>query len=309
MVKKIVSLANFYLFQMEHKDKRKEAEITCIIIMYIVNNYIMDTIIFIVDSLFKFTLLFLFNLIWCIYFFKKNFVRWIVTIALTIIEYLTIYIINKKKCKKSNLSKLEQQRIKDILNTFIYMPQSETIDFFYNLLCTKHSPSKFEKYIYLLNNNKNIVLFFNIKIDKLSTNEFSEIIKSLNNKNLDKLIVLCNGYDKDLEMERNNIPFEVIFLSKEEIYFQLLKKYEFYPQILLKKQKNNKKTYKYILFSVFNKKNTRRYFISGTCLFLASFFSPLKFYYVLVSSLLIVFAIVSYFNFSSLKANNFELFD
>ena len=258
----------------------------------------MNVIYILIDNTFKFVLTFLFNFIWCTYFFKSQTTRWLISIVISIFLSLVFYAVSKRKDKKNKISSKEKQHIIDVLNTFIYMQSNKLIDFFYRLVQTKHKVIKYNKHLIIENDDGNVVLYPCIKNEKLTLADFAEIIKDVSNKEFKRLVILCLDFDNKLNIEKNKFKFDILFVKNGEIYFKLLKKYEFYPEITIKSQKKSKNTLKFLLASAVNKKRTKSYLLSALCLLFASFFNPYRFYYVFVSSVLILLALFSRFNFT-----------
>ena len=176
------------------------------------------------------------------------------------------------------------------------MPNKNLLNFFYKLCLSKHECTLASNYIIIKNNDKNIILYPCFNGDKIGVCTFVDIIKDVKNLDIKRLIVLCAGYENKINLELDKFNFEIIFLKNEEIYFKLLKKYEFFPEITIKSTKKPKNTLKFLTSSALNKKRTKGYLLSALCLFVASFFNAYKIYYVAISSLLVVLAIFCRFN-------------
>ena len=235
--------------------------------------------------------------------------RWIVSITISLLLCLVHYYVSLKKDKKNSITKKQKKHMSQVLSTLIYMPDTMVMNFFYKLVKTKHNCVCNKNYITIINDDKNVVLFPKINNQKLSLSDFAEIIKQVFSSNIKRLIVLCNDYDNKINLELQKFDFEIIFLKNDEIYLKLLKKYEFYPQILIKEKQKTKKTILYLLNSCLNKKRTKGYFLTSICIFIASFFNPYKIYYVLVSSFLIILAIFSWFNIKFNSSKEINLFE
>ncbi|MBO7526609.1 MAG: hypothetical protein J6T74_01780 [Clostridia bacterium] len=197
----------------------------------------------------------------------------------------------------------------DVLNTLIYMPRFNVIDFFYRLASTRHDCTKNNKYITIKNQDGNVILYPHITPSKITLLDFSNIIKNVLGKNIKRLVVPCVDVENNIITELDKFDFDIVFLKNEEIYLKLLKKYEFYPEIIIKNVNKSKNTLKFLTTSALNKKRTKGYFLSALCLFFASFFNAYKIYYICVSSILILLAIFSWFNIKFNTAKEIKLLD
>ena len=249
----------------------------------------------IVDSLFKFILFFIFNLIWCLYFIKTAWVAILLSIFLSIIF---IFLINKlttkKNNKKSNRLKKEQH-IEDIKNTFIYMSNKEILSFFLSLAKTKHDCKMEDNYIEINTNSLPIILCPMFKSGNLSRDDVLDLYKKVKHKNLKRLIIVTNTVDTSIMSISKNFKFETHILDFKQTY-SLLEEYEFYPEVLIKRQNSAKITLKQILSLSLNKKKTKGYLLSALFILFTSFFVRFKVYYLIFSSILLALAIFSYFN-------------
>lgn len=244
----------------------------------------------IIDNLFVFIFLFIINLIWSLYFIKTPFVSIICSIFISIAIMLIYKLINYKKNKRQLSSIKEQQHMEDIKNTFIFMPTIDVIDFFHRLTSSKHKATKTKKYI-CINENKKIILIPYFKTESLTLDRLIELY-NYSPKNADKTIILCTDYDSKLLTNLDNFNTKIILLNYKETYFELLKKYEFYPKITINKKAKEKINFKQILLITFNKKKTKSYITSALFIIFASFFVPYKIYYLIIATILLTFAIL-----------------
>lgn len=138
--------------------------------------------------------------------------------------------------------------------------------------------------------------------------EFTKIIKKVSYRQIKRLVILTNDYDKMIET-KNFFDFEVLILNASGTYEKLLSKYEFYPEIKYKSKPTVKSGIKTLTLGALNKKKTKGYLLSAIFVFFASFFVRFKIYYSLISSLLVMLAIFSYFNVNFNKDTKAELLD
>ena len=263
----------------------------------------------IVDYIFKFILIFLLNLIWCLYFINKPIVSILVSVFLTLLIIFISNKVNTKRNVKTKLSLAEKQKILNITNTFIYMSKEEILDFFYKLASTKHNAKKLDNFILINNQNKNIALYPLFKNKSLSQDDLIEIYNNCKIVNIKKILILTNKIDSNCNDIIENLSCEVVVLDNEQTYTLLLKEYEFYPEIKIKPKPTAKKTFKQVLHYALNKKRTKSYIISALFLLFSSLFVRFKLYYLLFASILLTLAIFSRFNTIFNKVNKLNLLD
>lgn len=260
----------------------------------------------IIDTIFKFLLLFFFNLIWCIYFISPPILSIIVCTLVSIATIVLFGIIGKKKkFKKTPLLK-QEQHIQDILNTFLYMSSSEIISFFYRLIKTKHRCSIENNYLTIETASLPIILFTTFKNSPIGVDDVLGFYKCIKHKNLKRLIILTNKICPEVTSIVKNFKFETLILDHRQTYFELLQKYQFFPEITIQTKLNKKITLNRILTIALNKKKAKGYLLSALFLFFSSFFVVYKVYYLIFSSFLTALALISYFNprFNAVKKIN-----
>ena len=178
-----------------------------------VKNYTMNIVFILIDNTFKFVLLFMFNFIWCTYFFKNTAVRWTVAIGVSLLFCLISYMLSKKKNYKNQISSKEKKRIADILSTLVYMSDHELLDFFYRLASTRHTCTKKNNFITINNESGDVILYPAITNEKLTMNGFAKIIKEVKDEKIKKLVILCTDLDIKINLELDKFEFKIIFLN------------------------------------------------------------------------------------------------
>lgn len=249
----------------------------------------------IIDNLFKFFLIFILNIIWCLYFINTSSISIVVAFFITIIMLFLLNIISKKRNGKKHLSLKKQQHIKDVTNTFLYMSNSELLIFFKSLIKTKHLCRIENNYILVETSALPILVFPKFNFSNLTANDVLKFYKSIKHKNLKRLVILTNKFDAEINSIITNFKFETIILDNTQTYLNLLENYNFYPEIKPAKKPKPQTKLNTFLNIALNKKRTKTYVLSAIFLIFSSFFVIYKAYYLLFSSILIMLAIFSYF--------------
>lgn len=250
----------------------------------------------IVDNIFKFVLIFIINLIWLLYFIQNSVICFTIAATASLIELALInFYSNKKQIKAASFLK-EEQKIIDITNTFLVMNNYELINFFYNLALKKHKCLKFANYIKVISSGKPIIIFPHFKKSEFNEDDFLTAYKQFKTQQIKRLIILTNKTSFSVNNLNLKLNFEVLVLNHKNIYFNLLKEYEFYPEIMVKTKPKVKHTFKQILSHALNKKKTKAYFFSALFILFSSLFVKAKIYYLLTASLLLFMALFAWFN-------------
>lgn len=250
------------------------------------------------QEILKILTIFLFYFVWLRYFVRKLAITLTTTVILTIITYAILYYIRRKK---QNISGLKQKEIEDAQNMFLSLSCGENqMDFFEKLAKTRHKNiTKHKKYLTITypEENAKTFLWFCGDFDGLDTTKMVEIIKIAKREKPTKVVVLCKFVaDKNLQNFLGNFKTKFVILDEFQTYQKLYKLYDFYPKITQKYSSEKKMLFKDMVAYSFNKKRTKGYLFSALILIFSSLFVPMTIYYCVVSTILLIFAIISQFN-------------
>ncbi len=172
------------------------------------------------------------------------------------------------------------------------------MEFFYKLVKSKYpSIAKKEKYI-LINHSEKVksVLYPFMQFSKLNIDNLTNILSNLKETEIKKVVITCNEADKTTLAFAKNFDYEIVILDKFETYKHLYKVYEIYPEISMHYKKAQKLSIKDLIAYSFNRSRTKGYLFSAVILLLSSMFVRANLYYAIISSTLLIFALISYAN-------------
>lgn len=248
----------------------------------------------------KMGLVFVLVFIWCKFFLNDLYLSILISITVSFITTMIITLITKKSLKETSLKIKEKEEAEDMFLSLSSQTNSFQIDFFYNLIKTRHQVVyKKSRYVLLSQTHSNYsktILYPFLKFQKFQVDDLLTLIKLSKKDNPNKIVIVCNEYEKSLSTFIKNQNIEIVLLDKYEVYKNLYQEYEFYPKIITKSKKEIKKTMRDFLSFAFNKSRTKSYIISSLLLFLSSFWIGMNLYYNIVSSILLIFALISYLN-------------
>lgn len=184
------------------------------------------------------------------------------------------------------------------------------MNYFYNLSKINYSAKKLSKFIIITNKiNKNenkdqiiqkeenkTILYPFYSYSPIMAQNLVDIIKDVEKQNPTKLII-C-GYKVDIstyKLAQKIKDFKIIILNSKDCYLKLIKFYNFYPENLKELSLQEKLKLKDILRLSISKKHSKGYFISSLILLFSSFVIRLNIYYVIMSSLLLLLSLISFF--------------
>lgn len=263
------------------------------------------TIINLIDLFFKSMLLFFLNLIWTLYFIQVGWLCVILSLITSIGMLILIEYRKKKKTKRTKPLLEEQNLIENITNTFIYMPQNLVVAFFNNMLQKDYKTQVHKNYL-SIESTSPIILYPYFKNENLNSDKLIEIYNSISPKKFKRLIILTNKYNPNVLGTINNFKNQVLILDNKQTYYNFCNKFNCYPKLIVFNKPQPKNTYKQLLAIAFNKKKTKGYALSALFIVFSSIFVTYKIYYLIVASILIIFAILSQFqfNFNKIQEEN-----
>lgn len=275
-----------------------------------VNNYAMKrfNLYNIIDIFFKTILIFLLTFVWIRYFVKNLVLAIFLSIFITILIEIFSHFVKLKINTQKQVSINEKNKIEEITNSLIYSPTNKVINYFFNLAKSKHNATKKTKYIEVNYENCNIILYPIFKLDELSPQNIIDIYNSIKTKNVKRIIVCANTYSIKARNIISSLNKEIVLLDSKQTYFELIKKYGIYPEIIEFKSRG-KHTFSELVSYALNKKRTKGYFYSSLLILFCSFFVPYSLYYVIMSSILLVLAFASFSNPTYNKPKNIKLLD
>lgn len=230
------------------------------------------------------------------YFVRKFWISLVFSVVLSILIYLTITLFSRKKQTKIGMKLKEKQDAENIFLSLATSPNA--MDFFveiakkYGEKVTKH-----KEYVTIENSDKKTIIFANLTFEDLDNARFVEIYNKIRKEKPSKIIVLCHDIsDKNLSIFLKNFDEEILILNQYETYQKLYKESNLFPPITRKYALEGKLKFKDYLNFSFNKNRTKGYLFSSFILILSSLFVKATVFYCIVSSILIVFAILSQLN-------------
>lgn len=180
-------------------------------------------------------------------------------------------------------------------NYFVFSTQQKILEFFLMLAKTKHTAVKKGKYILITKNGNKIVLFPHFLIDNLTSQNIANIYSVAKKENPKRIVVCTKNVDNSATILAQTLPLEFVILNCEQTYFELVKKYDITPP-QLELATNKQSTIKNFVSVALNKKRTKGYFYCALLFIFYSFFTTFKFYYLVMSTLLLVMSFASFSN-------------
>lgn len=260
----------------------------------------------VIDNVFLVFMIFFVAFVWIKYFVYDFWACFFISLSIAIVIYKLINVVLKKRQYKKEVTLKQKKEIENFCTQLLFSTSKKNLELFYRIFATI-KPTVIKDNLLIWNDSLQkyktvIVPYFDSKV--VGIDEFMDIYKKVSIIKPSKLIVLCVDIDKNVATFYPSISnMEVIFYDKNNIYFDLFEKTKIYPQKAIDTVTSKKYTFKLICLAAFNKKKTKGYLMCGLIFFVCSFFIRYSLYYVIMSSVMFVFAIISFFNKWQNKSN------
>ena len=226
--------------------------------------------------------------LWLNYYYNNLPIVAITSLILAILIGQILSIFYKKKKNILNLNSKEQAHIKEISSKFMLTSDKIILNFYYTILSASHvvikekSYLRWDDYVFIPYYKKSVI--------------DSDVIANIYKEHISTQGIIISGveFSDNAKTLCSNLPINIHLLDEYQTY-QLFKKYNSFPNfnIKLKDNKINKK--EVIKSTIFSKKNSKHYFISGIIILISSLFIRYSIYYIVFATLLFIFSAISFF--------------
>lgn len=252
----------------------------------------------ILDNIFLIFAVFIVAFLWVRYNEHNTLLILLYSSLITIVACTIFHLISKYKLKRKSITAKENKQINSLCDKLTFSTQPESIKIFEQALKQRNITYEKHKSFLFFDGNVIVPAFNKTKIDD---NALLDIILSIKYKKLAvKMLCVCGNTFTDSAKKLANKfdEFDILIYDKRQTYLVFFKPVSFTINPVKKpKQKVSVKQKLKLLADVaFNKKRFKSYFLSALILFIASYFMRYNLYYLITSSVLVMFAFFSYFN-------------
>lgn len=246
---------------------------------------------------FRLLVIFFVIFIWIRYFVESLILSVFLSVGATfLMDFFIHFILNKKKYI-SNLKNEEIIKIEQIKNTFILWQESKTTTFFLKMFQNEFDVKKESKFLILKKEEQTIAIKTQFMYRNFCVDDLIDFVSKTKKYNPSKLIICSSEFDKDCFSISKNFDIEIILLDAEQTYINFLKKYDCFPSPLVKSNiTNTGTTFKSLFSNAISRSKTKGYLFASVLLLLSSFIIKFNFYYAIMSSLLLILSVISFFS-------------
>lgn len=253
-----------------------------------------------IDFIFISVVLYVIFFIMYFYFFRR--IIFVTALSLlTILTVLTFYFfITKNKRAKLKLTANEQKHADSVFYNLPYLCDEKRNNFLKNL---------FEKAGYTVNIEDGIFTVLKDGVKKsvyccfngtAEIHHTFECEKNRQQSNSHGFILFCSEINADAQTAVKNLGNDYNKVFNRNSFYSEMKKYHEFPEIIYVEKPNKKKINNLFVYT-FRRNRFKSYFILAIIMFLFSFISPLRNYYLIFSGVLFIFC---FFTLISGNKNN-----
>ena len=246
------------------------------------------------QSFFKLFLIFLICFVWLRYFVSSLVTTIIISALLTfVIDIISRIIFSKHRAKQELKNKEKQEAI----DMFFAMAMKKTqLDFFVKIFKDKPSFATKKQYLCYEEEGSTIALFPAFSFEEVKVDTIAKAITQTKSQKIQKLIIIGGYFEKECFSFIKNFELKILLYDKFDTYTNIYKRHQTYPETIKKMEEKKKFSSKELLAYSFDRKRVKGYFLSAISLLFCSLFVRQTIYYSIVSSLLLVFGLISLSN-------------
>jgi len=227
---------------------------------------------FLIRSFFVFLIAYL----WASFFFRDFFLSVISAFLITVVVNCILGFFQNKRVKRQRLTKKEREE------RFLHMLQLR-------FLTQIESQELLQKALRALGSDAQVFSYFHTEP---TTGDIARCIRQNKGK---KTIIAASSFHPQVMQFAATVDVEVVLLNEQEVYAQLLKPAEVFPQILFRPKSKASLTLAMFKGMMLNRARTRGYVFIGIIILLTSFLVAFPLYYIIFATLLFGMAVASYF--------------
>ncbi len=226
-------------------------------------------------------ILFVFLWLWSYYLLRSVVWSGIIALSLTAIIFIILHYIVKRK--KAHFSYTAEKLAKDLAikgsgkALALYLKQL-SIDF------DGKSPS------FIVNDT---LYFCAFKFSDCSKDDIASAFRIAEASQLDKIVFITKSISRDAALLASGLPVSFTFVRNIDLYKKLKANHALPELIKMNKPVNHGFEFKNFVTQAFSASNTKYYVFSGVLLGIMCFITPMKLYYIIMSSFMMLMAMLT----------------
>ena len=244
-----------------------------------------------IDNSFYCSSIIFFSILWCGYLTNNLTFQVLLGIIFGSILYFIIYKLIKKTKTPKSLLKSEKKHKRECMATLQIANPTKIFHFFKVMLEPRYTVQIKKPFIVATDetNTNTFLIYFNFLAKQFSTEMLYNLLENIGKQNK-KLLIFAISFSTDTIIATKNL--ENIYLLDENESYLFFKEFNTFPKI---SQKVKEKRFSNLKNNLFSSINSKKFIKISIFFALFSIFSPLKKYYLVSSTILLIFAVICFF--------------
>ena len=243
-----------------------------------------------IDKLFITCATFLIIYAWINFYIRNLWTTFILSLIFCSATLYVFYFFINKKQTRENLNKQQIQAIDLNYYVFKLTPTKQKLTLLKEIF-KKYNPTIKNLTLRYERNNKKTMLVFATKYDIIDNKILLNIIDEFNDEFVDEIHIVCCDIVNNINT-KIFVNTEIKFITKKILYLDYFLKHNIFPDQTNINLNSTKLTLNALIKNMFNSYKAKGYFLCGFVLIFSSIILPYHFYYLIVGSTLLLFALI-----------------
>lgn len=250
----------------------------------------------ILTNFFKYSILILLSFTWLSDLIDNVYIRITISVIISVSLDMIYRLITKKKRNKEKLNNKQKKEIEKLGRCLLFSKQDFILNYLKSALEKKHTTTIKSDYIIITKDNSKTIIIPSLDTLILKNDTIINAYNICKNENINKVIILSQSTNEENQILANMISdVKITLYNITDLYKKVIEKCDIKPKFEIELTECKKTNFNDITKHAFNKKLAKNYILSGILLLFASFFTKYKLYYTIISSVLLIFALICIF--------------
>ena len=250
----------------------------------------------VISNIFRVGLVYLLAFIWVRFYERNLYLAVLYSAIVAIILCVLLNMISQKKADRATLKASEVKRAQNFAAGFVFGGKASAITFFNKLFSKQFSVNKKTNFLWW-NNGEEIITFVPMFIaEKLKIRDVIAAHNQVLAAKPAKIIIAGVAFERETYEFAKAAPIKIVLLDQFDTYEKLMKPSEIFPDE--KPEISAATPSRWALFwaNALSRKRAKAWAFSGLLLIFSSFFVRVSVFYLIISSFMLIMAILAYTN-------------
>lgn len=249
-----------------------------------------------ISNIFRVGLIYLLVFVWVRFYERNLYLAVLYSALISIILCVFLNLLSQKKFDKTSLKNQEIKRAQNFASQFVFGGKAFAINFFNKLLSKQFAVNKTTNFLWW-NNGEETIAF--VPMFNAETLKIRDVIFAHNQViavKPTKIIIAGVAFDRDTTEFAKTAPINIVLLDQFATYEKLMKPNDCFPDENPQNIASAPNRWAIFLAHALSRKRAKMWAFSGILLIFSSFFVRVSVFYLIISSFMLIMAIVAYSN-------------